>query len=332
MRRAAIFPFLGPATILYFVADVSSSSKHGLDAAGFAIAALATLLSCSLLGLRDPSQERGGQRVAWLGFACGASLLGLISPAASERLSLFGGETLRMSVQVAQALALAALGVLVSDLATSVPDAVLPVRLRGGVRAATYAAGVVCALLSIAALGPVLSLHGAPWIVPARLARAAISCAGVAVLLALVLRLARRSLGSTPEVLASNGWAVLALVPATLLAGLLIVAHFAGWALSPSLVRTAGAVSALALYVGHVWLIDPRRRLSAGPVLREIVAAAIAVAGVSLVALVLREHVPRSPLAFTLWIAAALCVGLGAFQGLGPIVQSVLAPARGRLI
>ncbi len=329
MRRAAIFPFLGPALILYLVADVSSAVSSttgvhtgaGLDRLGEVIAALATLLGCALLGQRDPNQERGARRAGYLGLAAGGSLLRLLS-----------NEPLRISVDIAEAIALASLAALVLDLALTVPDVIVPARYRRAARVLPYALGLGCALLSALALGPVFAPLGSPLLVPARCSDAAAGYAALSVLVALGLRLSRRRFGSTPEALASNGWAVLALAPAMLVAATLVVGRVFSLAIAASLLRVSGSVAAVCLYLGHVWLIDPRRRLAAGPTLREIVSAVLATSAVALAAMPLRAYVPATPLAFALWVAAALCLGLALFQAFTPLLHRTLAPAGGRLL
>ncbi len=319
MRRLAIFPLLGPALVLYLIADVAS--LHGeLDALGYGIAALSVWLSWSIVGSAARSEERSARLVAWLGL-CGSLVL----------VPLLTDEQPRLSVELAQTVGLAMLAALVLQLALGVPDRVLSPRITTLAQGSTLVLAVGSAALSTLAQGPVFAPLGTPWLLPAPYAHAVSVFAGGAVLAALALRLARRRLGSGPEALASNHWAVLALLPGAALCVVLVVLQLLDGA-SSSLVRVLGALSVLSLYLGHLWLIDPARRLSASRTTRDLVAGGLTVSLVVLGIVASRSYIPHDAAALAVWAAATLLLAFALFYALRPLSQRVLAPAGGALL
>ncbi len=320
MRRAAIFPFLGPALVLYLFADVAAS-RGELDVLGYAIAVLATLLSCAVLVRSARSEEAAPRRAALIGLCSAVALLPLASI-----------EPLRLSVDIAQALSLCLLGVLLLDLALTTPDALLAPFYRRALRILVPALALLSALLSALALGPTLAPFGSPWLIPAAYAHTGTSFAALAVALALGLRLARRRFGSSPEALAANAWAVLGLLPSGVLSLLLGAQGLWHFSASPLLFRVLGALSSGFLYVGHRLLCDPKRQLAAGPTTRDFVATSVTLGLVAWAVVVYRAYIPTTALALGLWTFANLLVALGLLSTLRPLCRYLLAPARGALL
>jgi two-component system response regulator HydG len=320
LRRAAIFPLLGPALVLYLIADVASL-RGELDGLGYAIALVAVCLSFAIVGRGARTGERGSRSAALLGLCSGVALLPLLTD-----------EPLRISVELAQTVALVTLGALVLDLALFVPDRALSVRVSRALRWAALAAAVSCGLASALVQGPVVAPLGAPWLVPELYLHAAPAFAAVAVMAALVLRLLRRRLGSGPEALASNGWAVLGLAPAGLLCVALLARHLVAGAWSMSLLRLFGTLCAPSLYFGHLWLLDPSRRLSASRATRDFAAGAVTLGLAALAVVRMREYLPHAPVALALWTAVTLLLAFGLLHTLRPLSRRWLAPAGGALL
>ena len=109
MRRAPSHSLLGPALLLYLVADAAAVQGQ-LDLIGAVTATLAGLLSLSPLRMAR-AEHPGSRRVGWLGLA---SACALVRPAVPHALSLV--------VDIADATALAACSALVVDLALTVPS------------------------------------------------------------------------------------------------------------------------------------------------------------------------------------------------------------------
>ncbi len=320
MSQGRIFPLLGPAVVLYLLAEVVASGVE-LDPVGVAVAALAFLLSTTAAWMlrRREDLRSGLRRVSLLGALAGIALVRWVRP-----------DLLSMVLDVTHALALSAAAVTVVHLAATTPDRPGALaRRRIGAAVGIAASGAVASLLSILAVAPTFDLGGEPVLLPPSWAHAAEVFLGLALLLALVLRLLRRRLGSTPEALASGSWAQLGV------AGALLAGGAAAWrAVVDPTDRGAGLLvgSGLALLVvGHAAMLGARRQVHAGRSARRLLAAAGAIGGVSALAHAVVDRVPRDPLAFA--VAAGLAVGLGALvHGLATsLVDRALAPFQGRL-
>ena len=318
MRRLAIFPLLGPALVLYLIADVASSRAR-FDASAYLLAAVAVLLSFARRGASGSSSSRAAQVLGSLGLCEGIALLRLLS-----------AETPRLSVDMFEAAALGALGGLVLDLALSVPDPLGPKAYRRSLRVLGYvaaAASVITACLSIA---PLLEPFGEPLWVSARLAHAPAAFACFAVFAAFGLRLARRRLGTPPEALLINGWGLLGLAPAVLFSVLFLSGALP--ILPPWLVRGLAAACALALYAGHAFLIEERRELPVSHATRDAVSVVATIAVVALAAGLFVSVLPERPLARGAWIAATLVCALGLFALLRQGFRQAFAPDGGKLL
>jgi two-component system response regulator HydG len=310
---------LGSAFLLYLVADAAAAQGE-LDLAGAVIAVLAGALSLSAMRLRH-AEISGRERVSWLGLLAGCALVRVAAP--------FG---LSLVVDVAHVLGVAGSGALLFDLALFTPDHVGSVRRHKRARLLGHTLCVLCALAGLAAHAPPIVLFGAVWLPPPLLAYAPFAALVMALCAALIWRLLRSRLGSTPEALASNAWAVLGLLPATLLAVLLAVGFVLGAGPWSPIVRVATALAASVLLVGHLRMLDPARRLSAAPVTREAAAGALTILLVAAGGVGLGGLWPSTPLASgTAACALLLCAAL-LWNALRRLSQIVLAPVSGRLL
>jgi DNA-binding NtrC family response regulator len=314
LQRVALFPLLGPALICYLVADIAASVGQ-LDTLGVVIAGIAIGLSF-VSRAREPAMLRYAERtLPWLGFSASIALLRVLSD-----------EPARLSVGIAEAAAQCALGALTLDLALRVPDRLGSLRFARIARMLSYALAGGSALAATLAMAPAI---GGSWAVPARYAYAPTYYSGMCIAYALAVRLLRPRLGSSPDALASNAWGSLALSPA---AGLVVLLAFQDARSARPFLPLWAAASALVLYFGHAFMIDPKKRLSASRVTRDSLAAActllLVAAGVASVG----SLMPRAPLALALWTAGTLLCALALFFTLRTLARQTLAPNGGRLL
>ena len=321
MRRGRILPLLGPALVLYLVAEAGSS----LPAITIASAILLALgVAASLVPLAVWSKERAGVRRT--------AILGVTAGVLTVRWAAEGAPS--VALDIAAALAAAWLGAASFDLALDVPD--LPpslLRRRRGLRTGTYALAAVAATLSALAHAPAPSLLGTEWLLPSAWRFAAPGFALGALAVGLALRVARRRLGSPPEALADGSWAqlglwgallALALEAALVLGGIVDVASL--------LARGLSAAAMLALVAGHLAMLGARRQVHAGRSVRRVLAGALAILGASVTAALLGPSVPAEPIAMAL-ATVLLIVEAAALDRIARIVADrLLAPFGGRLI
>ncbi|HKU40191.1 MAG TPA: hypothetical protein VJR89_18655, partial [Polyangiales bacterium] len=309
LQRVTLFPLLAPALVCYLIADIAASIGQ-LDLLGWVIGATALGLSLTARSRDSVSAPYGVRALPWLGFSTSLALLRVLSDQPS-----------RLFVSIVEAGALCVVGASVFDQALRVPDRLGSLRFSRVARGMTYGLGAASALVSA------LALAGAR--VPLHYASASLWYAGLCVVYALCVRLLRPRLGSSPDALASNAWGTLSLAPAAALA--VSIAFPAMRTARPYLPLWA-AGSALALYLGHAFMVDPKRRLSASRVTRDSLAATGALvlmaAGVSAAGKVM----PREPLPLALWTVGTLLVALGVFFTLRGLARQVLAPFGGRLL
>jgi serine/threonine-protein kinase PknK len=321
VRRASGYSLLGPALLLYLVADASAAQGQ-LDSVGALTALLAGVLSLTPAAAMRSAEHAGAQRVAWLGMLVACALVRVAAPNA-----------LSIVAELAHVLAMAASGALLCDLALSVPDRLGSPRTTRWARLTCHAAAALAAIAGLASFMPELRLFGQVWVVPAAAAQVATVYLGLAVLLALGLRALRRRLGSSPEALASNAWAILGLVPAAVAAIACAVFALAGASASEQPALRAGiAVAAAALIFGNVHMLDPGRRLGVGAAARNAVAAVLTLAGVAAASVALRPLVPEGPLATGAAFALMMLFALALYRALCELARVLLAPAAGRLL
>src|SRR5262245_52499290 len=110
MGRVPSHALLGPALLLYLLADAAATQGQ-LDPAGALIACAVALLSLSPAVLERRRELPGALRVGWLGLSCGTALLRAVAPAG-----------LSLGVELASGLGASLAAALVLDLALNVPD------------------------------------------------------------------------------------------------------------------------------------------------------------------------------------------------------------------
>jgi two-component system response regulator HydG len=318
VRTSRILPLVGPAIVLYLVADAAASGG-GLDGARRALAAVAfalTLTPFFVAGLvRD--EVVGARAVGVLGTLGGISLAAVLQP-----LQLSG---LR---EVTLAITLPLVAFVLIELAWKVPD-VLAVRRRAR-PLLTLATGVVLVLAVVASMPPV-TLFGDLVLVPTFFAQLPARSVMVALALALVLRGLRRRLGSSPEALAANAWALLGLVPALALVGVVWQPHDTPGGLALWALGTLTAAGAVVLF-GHLALVDPRRRLRAGRSVRRYVAHGATAIAVGAAGFFAHGRFPNEPVPLAVTLVLAWLVVIVFHAITERTVHRLLAPYGGRLL
>jgi DNA-binding NtrC family response regulator len=268
---------------------------------------------------REAIVHRYAERtLPWLGLSASVALLRVLSD-----------EPARLSVGIAETTAQSLLGALILDLALRAPDRLGSLRFARIARTLSYALAAACGLGAILAMSPPIQVFGGAWVVPARYIYAPTYYAGMCVMYALTVRLLRPRLGSSPEALASNAWGSLALAPA---AGLVVLLAFHDPRAARPFLPLWAAASALVLYFGHAFMIDPKKRLSASRVTRDSLAAACTVLLMAAAVAILGPLIPRAPLALGLWAAGTLLCALALFFTLRTVARQTLAPNGGRLL
>ncbi len=315
--RSRILPVVGPAAVLYLI--VAAAVAGALDGPRLVVAAAAALLSFSPLFMRH-LDAAGTRRVASVGVAASILVAAHLIPEATSRLR-----------PAALALAMPLAGARVFQLALVVPD-----RPGGLLRLAPLAGALafLSAMIGLVGTFPPVEWQESGVLLPetAMLATPRWFLWG-ALFGALVLRLARRRLGSGPAALASNAWGVV---------GLLVVVGampLLSWLLRVGVLRPDPVMEAViplglagVLFYGHVAMVDPRRRVYAGASMRRAVRASVALLMVVLVFSLARYAVPSlaegSVWAWGLAAALALLVD-GALKG---VVRRTFAPYGGRFL
>ncbi|MDH5492044.1 MAG: hypothetical protein OEY14_08820, partial [Myxococcales bacterium] len=317
-HQSRILPLLGPAAVLYLVADLASLSG-GLRWASTLMAVVAFAVTLAPLLVRSLGAAAGRRRVGYLGIATGLALLGWVMPQAEV-----------MSVQIASAIGAVSAGGLVLDLATSVPD-----RIRGGrsFRPLFPLGALVAGLLGISAFLPPIEIADEILLVSSRLRFAPLIFSAACVLLATALRLARAPLGSGAEDRASNLWGILGLFPVAALVLAALALRVGGWQEpAPELLQTALATVTLFGVYGHVALVDARRRLHASRAARRALSALITVCLLGALAAWLRPPLPTNGGAWTITIVLVLLGAMLSYRVSAPLVRRVLSPYGGRLL
>lgn len=320
MKKPGIWPLLGPATVLYLVADVASSSR-GLDGPGAVVAIVAFLMSLAPLLMQRRADDRGHARVGLLGVSLGIALVGVVQPSA-----------LSLGPEMARAIGVTAAAALVLDLALTVPDrprAFLSPRPRW----ALWILAACVALLGLVAVLPPLELFGGVLLLPSYLAHAPLAFTMACVVLSLGLRHARRRVGSSPEHIAASAWGLFGLWPTFAIMAAVLVALVAnalrvesGW------VRVALASSSTFTLLGHLWLVDPRRRVTADHTTRRGVSLTFTLVIVATAIAASSRFIPDGPLELFASAVATLLVAGAIERFLSPLVRYVMAPFHGRLI
>lgn len=321
MSQGRILPLLGPAVVLYLLAEVAASGAE-LDAVSLTLAGLALLGAAAPLRLLRRDPQPGARRVAIASALAGVALVRWVHP-----------ELASMYLDLASAAALPALGLALLHLAATTPDRPGPLARRR--RLPTLLAGLgalVGVVGSGLAAGPPLRFGDEPVLVPAAWVHAAAGYLIVALLVALVLRILRRRLGSTPEALASGLWAQLGLTSALAHAGVVALLLSRGVEPSAVVVRALLASGLGTLIAGHVAMLGSRRQVHAGRSTRRLLAAGLTLGVLAGGAATFADRLPRDPLA--VGAAATAVLGLGALlhRLLTLGLHRLLTPFRGRLL
>jgi DNA-binding NtrC family response regulator len=318
LQRLAIFPLLGPALVLYLIAEVASA-RGSFTPIEYGVAAIAVWLSLSRRGEAVASDgSRAAQLVGWLGLCSSIALLRLLNKAAP-----------RLSVDIVEGTALAACGAIVIELALTVPDALALRRFARSAIALAWLAALACALLSAAALGPIVTLFGRSYLVLSMYAYAPAAFAVFALALAAGVRVSHRRAGLAPEVIVANSWGVLGLaLPLTAAMALGAIARGApAW-----LVQGLAAIAAYLVYAGHALAADSRRRMLLTYASRDSAAIAATVALIAGAAAIFGHVIPDRPLARALWVAGTLFAALGLFALLRQGFVRAFVPEGGQLL
>lgn len=322
VNQGRIFPLVGPAVVLYLIAEVAATGTD-LDGMAVALCVLGLAASAVPLWMRRVTEERtGARRVGLLGVATGVTLVAWAVPGLSS-----------LYLDVAGALAPPLAGALAVDLALDTPDRPAALVRRRALVRALLGSGAAASAVALLADAPVFVLFERTVLVPPRWRLAAPAFAVSALAVALALRLSRRRLGSTPEALAAGGWAQLGL--ATALGSAAAVGALAAAGTVPAaspLLRGGLAVGALALPVGHVAMLGARRQVRAGRNARRLLAGTAAVGLVSVGAALLADRLPRDPVAVGAGLAFATVLAALAFRVAAALVRRALSPFGGRLL
>jgi len=256
----------------------------------------------------------------WLGLCCAIALLRLLDTGAQ-----------RLSVEIAQTAALAAVGSITLALALTLPDGLGHPRQRQLALIVSQFAAIGSVILAELALGPPLSWFGELWLLPACYARAAAIYSTCALSVALYLRLGRKRWGSARELLAGNTAALASLafvwpLGIALSAGVNTSA-FAGW-----FVRAYAALCALALCAGHQQLLGTRPHPGFAERARDALSLLVCLSLTAGLVVAYPVALPTDPLSRAAFIAGSLLVALALFAWLRRAVAIVLTPDGGRLI
>jgi two-component system response regulator HydG len=320
VRRAPSQSLLGPALLLYLVADASAAQGQ-LDFVGGLLVVLAGVLSLSPAWLARRSELPGSDRVGALGLLAGYGLVRAIAP-----------RGLSLVVDLGAAFGTAGASAIMLDLAFSVPEPVWSATRTRAFRVFSYVFGAVAAGAGLLAQAPAFTWPDRVWIAPAWLSYAPLAGVPCAVVFALGVRLLRRRRGGTPEALASNAWAILGLSFLGCTALALIIAWWLGVSLEAKVMRGFFALAVCLLIWSHLRLVDPSRRLSVGPAIRDALPAVLALFIAAGASVWLRPIWPEDPLVMGVCVGGTLLATLALYGGLREAARALLAPASGRLL
>lgn len=323
MTQGRTLPLLGPAIFLYLVVESFSRAEGRLDrveALVWGVGFLAALLPLVLQRFEHWEELHGARR-----FSTMSTLLGI------ALLSIARSDTLSPTLEVVAALSWPPVGALALDLTFDTPDRPPTLQRLRPLRWLGYTLALVSMGLALLSVLPAPNVGQQPWVVPASLARAVPAYLLVILPGAFALRTARRHLGSTPESLASNGWALLGLAAAIALGGSAVLARWAS-AVDDSVARVLLALGSAGLVIGHAAMLDARRPVRAAAAARQIVATASTFALLLGGAWSFADEVPREPTSFAAATGLFLLSAAILHRVAGRVVYFLLAPDRGRLL
>ncbi len=319
MKQPVFVALVASAFVLYLVASAGAGGAW-LDIGSTALAAVALWSALVPLWVKNDELSLAPPLVRVLAVLLA---LALASSLAIGAYSLLG--------EVVCALSLPALSVVTLQLALSAPD--MPpklVRHAASIGLVRVIAALAAGLGVLAALPP-LWVFGRALIAPHWLSHAPLAFSLAALVLASVLRVFRRRLGSDITALSANVWPTLGG------SGALCVFGAAGAASLLDLIgarelRAATALSALIFLGGHLWLVSTPRARVAHAWARELFAwlLALGVSALSLLLVVQRVRLSQ-PLLVALLVFGVLSFELfrRVFRRLA---RNVLAPQRGALL
>jgi DNA-binding NtrC family response regulator len=317
VRRLTLQSLLGPALLLYLVADAASSQGQ-IDPLGVIGTLVAAALMLAPRLLVHDATAQGARAVGLLGLCLGVALVRVIAP-----------RSITLAGDIAHALSLSGSAALVALLASY--DGKLGPRRRRTLALAIGAVGAVAGLLAVL---PPPRIAGLTLIVPASWSHVPLVLFACTVLASTFLRLARRGTG-TPSSQAAQSWVLLGLLPAN--AALAALAYAAVEASSPRTAEAARGASMLAAWLlawGHGASLDPDRRLLAGSVARRAAAFLLVLLGTLIALRSLQMFLApfHVELPLELLIAIALCLAAILRGPAEHGAMSLLAPAQGRLL
>lgn len=331
MRRATLQSLLGPALLLYLVADAASFQGE-IDLIGALTALVAGVLTLTPRLLIRDTAAYGARSVAWLGLCLAIALVRVIAPHA---MSLIG--------DLAHVLALSGATALLASFVPGAQEADRePTHGVGRTRKPKLlglAAAVLGAAMGSLSVLPPLRALGQVFIAPAWWSQAPVLLFLLSLVACLFVQLARMRV-SAPTVSAAHHWVLMGMTPAVLAACAALLTALG--VLDHDVTRGLCAVGALLLVWGHGASLDPDRRLLAGTSARRG-ASFVLVVGLTLLALhaalVFFGRVrptwiePGMSDVRTLWIVlGALLFSAVIREPIEALVTRFIAPARGLLL
>ncbi|MEY4581054.1 MAG: hypothetical protein RL701_5757 [Pseudomonadota bacterium] len=326
-----IMPLLGPALVLYLLADVAAS-RGNFGPSDYGLAAVVVLLA--LFRRYRPAHAHAPAASLTAAEVHAEGLLRWLSlSTATALLGLFSGHMQRLSVEMAETAALAVLGACVFELALNLPDAWGPPRYRQTALVVSAMLAIASALAACLALGPEFHWLGRLWLVPALYARATAAYACLTLFAALGIRLARRRVVSARELSVMNTYALAGLAPAVLFAAACVFgARHVPALVAPWLVRVAAGSAAAALCFGHRQLLTAPRALTISNSTRDALALALGLAVTTAAVAFYPAPLPHQPLARAATMLGSLLCALAVYSWLRSSFRRVLAPDSGRLL
>ncbi|MCB9596390.1 MAG: sigma-54-dependent Fis family transcriptional regulator [Sandaracinaceae bacterium] len=311
---------MGPLLVLYLTLEVLGSSEV-LDPVAVVVCAFA--VGFAVLPwwvLRARRELTGARRVAMLGIGCGVALVRVADPVAPS-----------LTLDLAAVLAFPFVGALTVHLAFDAPDSPPAIARRRRWILGIVGLGVLSALSAGVAVVPLEWTGGV--IVPARWILIAPAYLVFAWGVALILRLSRRRVGSTPEALAAGGSAHLATWTALAAAVTALSLAWTGTLPSTSIgVRGLAVAAGAALLAGHVVMLGVRRQVHAGRNTRVVIAATLTLVLVGVGAGFVVDELALEPIPFGVTVAFVLLLGAFLHRALEGAVNRLLAPYGGRLV
>lgn len=302
---ARLLPLLGPVIVGLLVVEllVTAMELDGVTVVMLIIAALgglsprwfqhATELRPARAGLQDEGNDEGPQRtrrvLSWMGILLGAVAVSRAGATAEHNAG-------SMWLELVGSVAAPWVGALLLELAITVPDdlARLSPSLKVALRVFALGGALALSVLEALRTSPGLEVNGELLIVPHHAGWITAIFVVTTALIAIVLRASRRTLGSTPEHLAQNAWALFGLAVA-LLAGALAVlvlvigdplnAH--GSEASPVL-RGLVAIALASALLGHIAMTENVTPSRSAGTLRALLAAILALVAGGAVAVLFR--------------------------------------------